>query len=119
TEEDFPFLPSQGESSKHQCLDDGTVSLGSPSPPSSDFVQTHNPDDYFASVFTFTDHELDADYIEQGPFRRRFVMPRFFSSIKNLYFYRSVPVALHGLVASLTPTGVQYNFVRNCSCSNC
>ena len=110
---------SQGEPSKHQCIDDGIISLGSALPLPLDFVQmSRDPDDYYVSVFTFTDHKLDADHIEQGSFWRHFVMPVYFDSVKNI-FYHSVSVALHGLIASLTALGIQYNFVKNCSCSNC
>ena len=66
SEKDFPFLPGTQDSSKQQCLDDGTISLGSPSPPL-DFAGTCDQD-YFASV-QFLNHELNANDIEQGPLR--------------------------------------------------
>ena len=65
TEEDFLFLLGSEDPSKHQCLDDGTISLGSPSLPL-DFALSYDQD-YFASV-QFLTHELNANYIEQGSF---------------------------------------------------
>ena len=64
TEDDFPYLPGSETSSKCQCIDDGTMSLGSPTPPLT-FARDFNPD-YFVSVPIFINHEPTADYIEQS-----------------------------------------------------
>jgi len=64
TEDDFPYLPGSGTPSKHQCVDDGTILLGSPMPPPT-FASDYDPD-YFASVPIFINHEPAADYIEQS-----------------------------------------------------
>jgi len=117
TEDDFPYLPGSGTPSKCQRVDDGTISLGSPSPPP-DFARDFDTD-YFASVLNFLDHEPNANYIEQSlVWRRTMTSPAYFGLNKNI-FYRSVPVSLYGLVASACPTGVQYNFIDKCSCSRC
>jgi len=117
TEDDFPYLPGSETPSKHQHIDDGTISLGSPTPPL-DFTRDYDLD-YFASVPIFLYHEPTADYIEQSLIRRcNMTSPIYFGSIKNT-FARSVPVGLYGLVASAHPAGVQYNFIDKCSCSRC
>jgi len=67
TEDDFPYLPGSETPSKHQCIDDGTVLLGSPMPPPT-FARDFDLD-YFASVPIFIDHEPTADDIEQGLIR--------------------------------------------------
>ena len=64
TENDFPYLPGSGTPSKCQCMDNGTILLGSPTPPlnfTGDFDT-----EYFMSVSNFLDHEPDANYIEQS-----------------------------------------------------
>jgi len=117
TEDDFPYLPGSKTPSKHQYIDDGTISLGSPTLPP-DFARDNNLD-YFASVPIFLDHEPNANYIEQSLiWRRPMLTPASFGSIK-FFFYCSVPVGLYGLVASAHPMGVQYNFIDKCSCSRC
>ena len=63
TEDDFPYLLESRTPSKHQCVDDGMISLGSTLPP--DFAEDFNTE-YFMSVPNFLDHEPDANYIEQS-----------------------------------------------------
>ena len=117
TEDDFPYLPGSKPPSKCQCIDDGTVSLGSPTLPPH-FTSDYDLD-YFVSVPIFLDHEPDADYIEQSLiWRQPKLTPTFFGLHKNI-FYHSVPVGLYGLVASACPMGVQYNFIDKCSCLRC
>jgi len=117
TEDDFSYLPGSGTPSKHQHIDDGTVSLGSPTP-LPHFASDYDLD-YFASVPIFLDHEPTADYIEQSLIQRcNMTLPTYFGSIKNS-LPCSVPVGLYGLVASARPMGVQYNFIDKCSCSRC
>jgi len=117
TEDDFPYLPESGTLSKCQCIDNGTVSLGSlmllPH-----FASDYDPD-YFTSVPIFINHEPAANYIKQSLiWQCNLTLPLFFGSIKNI-FTCSVPVGLYGLVASAHPMGVQYNFIDKCSCSRC
>ena len=64
TEDNFLYLPGSETPLKHQRIDDGTISLGSPMPPP-DFARDYDPD-YFASVPIFLNHEPTADYIEQS-----------------------------------------------------
>jgi len=64
TEDDFPYLLGSGTPSKCQCIDDGTMSLGSPTPWLT-FARDFDLD-YFASVPIFIDHEPTANYIEQS-----------------------------------------------------
>jgi len=64
TEDDFPYLLGSRTLSKHQHIDDETVSLGSPTLPPT-FSSDYDPD-YFASVPIFINHEPAADYIEQS-----------------------------------------------------
>jgi len=64
TEDNFPYLPGSGTPSKHQHIDDGTMSLGSPMPPPI-FTSDFDPD-YFVSVPIFVNHEPAANYIEQS-----------------------------------------------------
>jgi len=64
TEDDFPYLPGSRTPSKRQCIDDETISLGSPMP-SPDFAGDFDME-YFASVPNFLDHKPDANYIEQS-----------------------------------------------------
>ena len=64
TEDDFPYLPGSGTPSKRQCIDDGTMLLGSPTLPLT-FTRDFDPD-YFMSVPIFIDHEPTADYIKQS-----------------------------------------------------
>jgi len=64
TEDDFPYLAGRETPSKRQRIDDGTMSLGSLTPPPH-FALDYDPD-YFASVPIFLNHEPDADYIEQS-----------------------------------------------------
>ena len=117
TEDDFPYLPGSRTPSKHQCIDDETMLLGSPTPPLT-FARDFDPD-YFASVPIFIDHKPTADYIKQSLIQRcNVTSPTYFGSIKNL-FTCSVPVGHYGLVASACPIGVQYNFIDKCSCSRC
>ena len=117
TEDNFPYLLGSETPSKHQRINDGIISLGSPMP-LLDFAKDYDPD-YFASVPIFLDHEPNANYIEQSLIWHRPVLtPASFGSIKNI-FYCSVSVSLYGLVASAHPTGVQYNFIDKCSCSRC
>ena len=117
TEDDFPYLPGSGTPLKRQCIDNGTISLGSPMPPP-DFARDFDMD-YFMSVPKFLDHEPNANYIEQSlVWRCNLMLPQYFGLHKNI-FYCSVPVSLYGLVASACPTGVQYNFIDKCSCSRC
>jgi len=117
TKDDFPYLTGSKTPLKRQRIDNGTISLGSPTPPL-DFARDYDPD-YFTSVPIFLDHEPNANYIEQSLIWHRPVLtPASFGSIKNI-FYRSVPVGLYGLVASAHPTGVQYNFIDKCSCLRC
>jgi len=117
TEDNFPYLAGRDTPSKRLRIDDGTVSLGSPTPPPH-FASDYDPD-YFTSVPIFLNHEPDADYIKQSLiWRRPMLMPAYFGLYKNI-FYRSVPVSLYGLVASARPAGVQYNFIDKCSCSRC
>jgi len=98
TEDDFPYLPGSETPSKRQCIEDRTVSLGSPTPPPH-FALDYDPD-YFASVSIFLDHEPAADYIKQSLiWQCNMTLPTYFGSIKNI-FTCSVPVGLHGLVAS-------------------
>jgi len=115
TADNFPYLPGSKTPLKHQCIDDGTVSLGSPMPPPT-FTRDFDPD-YFESVPIFIDHEPTADYIKQSLiWQCNVISPTYFGSIKNI-FTCSVPVSLYGLVASACPTGVQYNFIDKCSYS--
>ena len=72
--------------------------------------------DYYASV-QFLDHELNANYIEQGPFQQSYVMPSYFGSIK--IFYCFVDFSLYGLVASHHHSGMVYKFINSCSCKGC
>jgi len=117
TKDNFPYLLGSETLSKRQCIDDGTISLGSPTPPP-DFARDYDLD-YFASVPIFLHHEPTADYIEQSLiWRCNITSPIYFGSIKNT-FAHSVPVGLYGLVASAHPAGVQYNFIDKCSCSRC
>jgi len=64
TEDNFSYLPGGGTPSKHQHIDNGTISLGSPMPPL-DFAGDFDME-YFMSVPNFLDHEPDANYIEQS-----------------------------------------------------
>jgi len=117
TEDDFPYLPESETPSKHQYIDDGTISLGSPTPPLT-FTRDFDPD-YFMSVPIFINHEPTADYIKQSLiWQCNVTLPIYFSSIKNI-FTHSVPVSLYSLVACAHPMGVQYNFIDKCSCSRC
>jgi len=114
TEDNFPYLPGSRTPSKCQCMDDGTISLGSPMPPP-DFAGDFDME-YFMSVPNFLDHEPDANYIKQSLVRRHnLTSPAYFGLNKNV-FYCSVPVSLYGLVASACPVGVQYNFIDKYSC---
>jgi len=113
--DDFPYLLGSRTPPKHQCIDDGTVSLGSPMPPPT-FARDFDLD-YFVSVPIFIDYEPTADYIKQSLiWRCNMTLPFYFGSIKNI-FTHSVPVILYGLVASALE--VQYNFIDKCSCSRC
>jgi len=115
TEDNFPYLPGSKTLSKCQRINDGTISLDSPTLPP-DFARDYDLD-YFASVPIFLYHEPTADYIEQSLIQRcNMTSPIYFGSIKNT-FACSVPVSLYGLVASAHPVGVQYNFIDKCSCS--
>jgi len=67
TEDDFPYLPGSKTPSKRQRIDDGTILLGSSTPPL-DFARDYNPD-YFMSVSIFLYHEPTTDYIEQSLIR--------------------------------------------------
>ena len=67
TEDNFLYLLGSETPSKRQCIDDGTVSLGSSTPPLT-FARDFDPD-YFASVPIFIDHEPTADYIKQSLIR--------------------------------------------------
>ena len=117
TEDDFSYLSGSRTPSKHQCIDDRTVLLGSPMPPPI-FARDFDLD-YFASVPVFINYEPTADYIEQSLIQQcNVTSPTYFGSIKN-FFTRSVPVGLYGLVASAHPMGLQYNFIDKCSCSRC
>jgi len=117
TEDDFPYLLGSETPSKCQRIDDGTMSLGSPTPPLH-FASDYDLD-YFASVPIFLDHEPTADYIKQSLiWQCNMTLPTYFGSIKNV-FTCSVPVGLYGLVASAHSMGVQYNFIDKCSCSRC
>ena len=117
TEDDFPYLLGSKTPSKRQRIDNGTMSLGSPTLPPT-FARDFNPD-YFTSVPIFINHEPTADYIKQSLIQRcNVTSPIYFGSIKNI-FICSVPVALYSLVASACPIGVQYNFIDKCSCSRC
>ena len=118
TEEDFPFLLESQDSSKWQHIDDGMISLGSPSLPQ-DFT-TSLDGNYYTSV-QFIDYESHANYIEQGPFWQFNVMPTYFGSIKNI-FYCSADIGLYSLVASShQSTGIMmvYKFINSCSCEGC
>ena len=64
TKDDFPYLVGRETPSKRQRIDDGTMSLGSPTP-LPHFASDYDLD-YFASVPIFLNHEPDADYIEQS-----------------------------------------------------
>jgi len=64
TEDNFPYLLGSRIPSKCQCMDDETISLGSPTPPP-DFAGDFDTE-YFVSVPNFLDHEPDANYIEQS-----------------------------------------------------
>jgi len=117
TEDDFPYLPGSRTPFKCQHVDDGTISLGSPTLPP-DFAGDFDMK-YFVSVPNFLDHEPDANYIEQSlVWQHNLTSPVYFGLNKNV-FYCSVPVSLYGLVASACPAGVQYNFIDKCSCSRC
>ena len=117
TEDDFPYFLGSGTPSKCQCVDNGTMLLGSSTPPP-DFTGDFDME-YFVSVSNFLDHEPDANYIEQSLVQQcNLMLPAYFGLNKNV-FYCSVPVGLYGLVASACPAGVQYNFIDKCSCSRC
>jgi len=64
TEDNFPYLPGSETSSKRQCIDDGTVSLGSLMLPPI-FARDFDPD-YFMLVPIFVNHEPTADDIQQS-----------------------------------------------------
>jgi len=117
TEDEFPYLSGSRTPSKRQRIDDGTISLGSPTP-HPDFARDFDTD-YFVSVPKFLDYESNANYIEQSlVWQHNLTSPQYFSLYKNI-FYCSVPVGLYGLIASAHPTGVQYNFIDKCSYSRC
>ena len=84
TEEDFLFLLESEDPSKCQCLDDETVSLGSPLllP---DFAGTCDMD-YFVSV-QFLNHEPNANYIEQGPLQQASIAVPTFLGVIKIFFH--------------------------------
>ena len=117
TEEDFLFLLGSKDPLKQQCLDDGTISLGSPSPPP-DFASTCDQD-YFVSV-QFLNHELNANDIEQGPLQQASIaVPTFFGSYKNIFSCSVVNTSLYGLVCSNCPSGMVYKYMHSCPCEKC
>jgi len=117
TEDNFSYLPGSGTPSKCQHMDNGTISLGSPTLPP-DFTGDFDTE-YFVSVPNFFDHEPNANYIEQSLVRQHnLTLPAYFGLNKNV-FYCSVPVGLYGLVASACPVGVQNNFIDKCSYLRC
>ena len=84
TENDFLYLLESGTLSKCQCIDDGTISLGSPSL-SLDFVRDFDVE-YFTLVSIFLDHEPDANYIEQSlVWQCNLTSPAFFGLYKNIF----------------------------------
>jgi len=116
-EDNFPYLPGSRTLSQRQYTDNGTISLGNPTPPL-DFAGDFDTD-YFTSFPNFLDHESNANHIEQSlVWRHNLTSPQYFGLHKNT-FYCSVPVSLYGLVASAHPMGVQYNFIDKCSYWRC